>query len=170
MIIEINNQGGKMKITVISVGKIKEKFYTDAINEYTKRLSKFCKFTEEIIQDERADENFSDAEIEQVKIKEGLKILAKIPKNSYGIALDVKGTQISSEDLAQKINQLGIDGTSDITFIIGGSNGLSIEVLNTANFKLSFSKMTFPHQLFKVILLEQIYRSFKINAGESYHK
>lgn len=170
MILEINNQGGKMKITVISVGKIKEKFFTEAINEYAKRLSKFCKLSEETIQDERADENFSDSEIEQVKIKEGSKILAKIPKNSFIIALDVKGTQISSEGLAQKINQLGIDGTSDITFIIGGSNGLSSEVLQAANFKLSFSKMTFPHQLFKVILLEQIYRAFKINAGESYHK
>lgn len=159
-----------MKITVISVGKIKEKFYTEAIKEYAKRLSKFCKLSEEVIQDERADENFSDAEIEQVKIKEGLKILAKIPRNSYVIVLDVKGTQISSEDLAQKIYQLGIEGQSDITFIIGGSNGLSGEVLASANFKLSFSKMTFPHQLFKVILLEQIYRSFKINAGEAYHK
>lgn len=159
-----------MKITVISVGKIKEKFYTDAINEYAKRLSKFCKFSEEVIQDERADENFSAAEIEQVKIKEGVKILSKIPKNSYVIALDVKGTLLSSEDLAQKINQLGIEGTSDITFIIGGSNGLSNEVLSTAHFKLSFSKMTFPHQLFKVILTEQIYRAFKINSGEAYHK
>nr|WP_300092043.1 23S rRNA (pseudouridine(1915)-N(3))-methyltransferase RlmH [Sedimentibacter sp.] len=159
-----------MKITVISVGKIKEKFYTDAINEYVKRLSKFCKFSEEVIQDERADENFSAAEIEQVKIKEGIKILSKIPKNSYIIALDVKGTLLSSEDLAQKINQLGIEGTSDITFIIGGSNGLSGEVLSAAHFKLSFSKMTFPHQLFKVILTEQIYRAFKINSGEAYHK
>lgn len=159
-----------MKITIISVGKIKEKFFTDAINEYTKRLSKFCKLYEEIIPDERADENFSQSEIEQVKIKEGLKILNKIPKNSYVFVLDVKGTQLSSEEIADKINTLGIDGTSDITFIIGGSNGLSQDVLQIADFKLSFSKMTFPHQLFKVILLEQIYRAFKINAGEAYHK
>lgn len=159
-----------MKITIISVGKIKEKFFTDAINEYKKRLSKFCKLTEEIIPDERADENFSQSEIEQVKLKEGAKILNKIPKNSYVVVLDVKGKQLSSEELAAKINTLGIDGTSDITFIIGGSNGLSQEVLDIANFKLSFSKMTFPHQLFKVILLEQIYRSYKINAGEAYHK
>ncbi len=159
-----------MKITIISVGKIKEKFYIEAINEYTKRLTKFCKLTEEIVQDERADDNFSDAEIEQVKNKEGLKILNCIPKNSYIIVMDIKGKQLSSIELADKINTLGIDGTSDITFIIGGSNGLSEEVLKKADFKLSFSKMTFPHQLFKIILLEQIYRAFKINAGESYHK
>jgi 23S rRNA (pseudouridine1915-N3)-methyltransferase len=159
-----------MKITLISVGKIKEKFFTDAINEYVKRLSKFCKLNEEVIQDERADDNFSQAEIEQVKEKEGIKILSKIPKNSYVIVLDVKGKQLSSEELAEKIKTLGIDGKSDITFIIGGSNGLSQDVLNISDFKLSFSKMTFPHQLFKVILLEQIYRAFKINAGESYHK
>lgn len=159
-----------MKITIISVGKIKEKFFTDAINEYTKRLSKFCKLTEEIIPDERADENFSQSEIENVKIKEGIKILNKIPKNSYVFTLDVRGKQLSSEELAEKINTLGIDGISDITFIIGGSNGLSQDVSDIANFKLSFSKMTFPHQLFKVILLEQIYRAFKINAGEAYHK
>lgn len=159
-----------MKITVISVGKIKEKFFTDAINEYTKRLSKFCKLSEEIIQDERADESFSQSEIEQVKVKEGAKILSKVPKNSYVFVLDVKGKQLSSEELAEKINYLGIDGKSDLTFIIGGSNGLSEEVLNIADFKLSFSKMTFPHQLFKIILLEQIYRAFKINAGEAYHK
>jgi 23S rRNA (pseudouridine1915-N3)-methyltransferase len=159
-----------MKITIISVGKIKEKFFTDAINEYAKRLSKFCKLIEEIIPDERADENFSQSEIEQVKIKEGIKIFNKIPKNSYVFVLDVKGKQLSSEELAEKINTLGIDGISDITFVIGGSNGLSQDILDIANFKLSFSKMTFPHQLFKVILLEQIYRAFKINAGETYHK
>lgn len=159
-----------MKLTIISVGKIKEKFFSDAIKEYTKRLSKYCKLIEEIIQDERSDENFSHSEIEQVKIKEGNKILNKIPKNSYVVVLDVKGKQLSSEELADKINTLGIDGNSDITFIIGGSNGLSQDVLDISNFKLSFSKMTFPHQLFKIILLEQIYRAFKINAGETYHK
>ncbi len=159
-----------MKITIISVGKIKEKFFTDAINEYSKRLSKFCKLSEEIIHDERADESFSPAEIEQVKIKEGIKILNKVAKNTYTVVLDVKGKQLTSEELAEKINSLGIGGISDITFIIGGSNGLSKEVLDAANFKLSFSKMTFPHQLFKVILMEQIYRAFKINSGEAYHK
>jgi len=159
-----------MKITIISVGKIKERFFTDAINEYSKRLSKFCKFVEEIIPDERADESFSQSEIQQVKIREGTKILSRIPKNSYVFALDIIGNQLSSEELAEKINLLGIGGVSNITFIIGGSNGLSQGVIDIADFKLSFSKMTFPHQLFKVILLEQIYRAFKINAGEVYHK
>lgn len=159
-----------MKITIISVGKIKEKFFADAISEYVKRLSKFCRLTEKIIPDERADENFSQAETEQVKIKEGIKILNKIPKDSYVFALDIKGNQLSSEELAEKIDKLAVDGTSDITFIIGGSNGLSQDVADAADFRLSFSRMTFPHQLFKVILLEQIYRAFKINAGEAYHK
>jgi 23S rRNA (pseudouridine1915-N3)-methyltransferase len=159
-----------MKITVISVGRIKEKFFSEAAAEYEKRLSKYCKFSEEVIQDERADDNFSESEIEQVKIREGVKILGKIKQNSYVIALDIHGVQLSSEELSKKINQLGIEGRSDITFIIGGSNGLSQDVLDRADFRLSFSKMTFPHQLFKVVLLEQIYRSFKIISGESYHK
>nr|WP_312577079.1 23S rRNA (pseudouridine(1915)-N(3))-methyltransferase RlmH [Sedimentibacter sp.] len=159
-----------MKITIISVGKIKEKFFTEAIKEYTKRLSKYCKLSEEVISDERADESFSQMEIEQVKIKEGIKILNKLKPNTYLFALDINGEQFSSEELAHKIDILGIDGSSDLTFVIGGSNGLSDEVLNRADFKLSFSKMTFPHQLFKVILLEQIYRAFKINSGETYHK
>lgn len=159
-----------MNITIVSVGKVKEKFFTDAMKEYTKRLSRYCKLIEEVIPDEKANDNYSPAEIDQVKIKEGQKILNKLPKNSYIIVLDIKGTQISSEDLAKKIDSLGLEGISDITFIIGGSNGLSEEVIKMADFKLSFSKMTFPHQLFKVILLEQIYRAFKINANESYHK
>lgn len=159
-----------MKITLISVGKIKEKFFTEAVKEYAKRISKYCKLIEEVISDERADDNYSSAEIEQVKIKEGQKILNRIPKNSYVIALDIKGVQLSSEELSKKINTLGIEGISDITFIIGGSNGLSEEVIKIADYKLSFSKMTFPHQLFKVLLLEQIYRAFKIISGESYHK
>ena len=159
-----------MRITIISVGRIKEKFLAEAMKEYTKRLSKYCKLYEEVVPDERADDNYSAAEIEQVKLKEGQKILNKVPKNSYVVALDISGTQLSSEDFSKKINALGLEGKSDITFIIGSSNGLWEEVTNNADFKLSFSKMTFPHQLFKVILLEQIYRAFKINAGETYHK
>ena len=159
-----------MKITIISVGKIKEKFFIDAINEYTKRLSKFCKLTEEVIPDERADDSYSQAEIEQVKTREGIKIINSIPKNSYVIIMDIKGKQLSSEELAEKISNLGVNGISDITFVIGGSNGLSEDVIKKADFRLSFSKMTFPHQLFKIILLEQVYRAFKINAGETYHK
>jgi len=159
-----------MKITVISVGKIKEKFFSDAIKEYTKRLSKFCTLTEEVRQDERADDNFSHKEIEQVKLVEGQKILKKIKDSSYAIAMCIDGKQLTSVELADKIADLGVNGYSDITFIIGGSNGLSDEVINRADMKLSFSKMTFPHQLFKIVLLEQIYRSFKINSNESYHK
>lgn len=159
-----------MKITVISVGKIKENFFCDAIKEYTKRLSKFCTLIEEIVQDERADDNYSEKEIEQVKVLEGQKILKKIKDSSFVITLCIDGKQLSSVELAEKINELGINGNSDITFIIGGSNGLSDDVIKRANMKLSFSKMTFPHQLFKIVLLEQIYRAFKINANESYHK
>ena len=159
-----------MKITIISVGKIKEKFFIDAINEYTKRLSKFCKLTEEVIPDEKADDSYSQAEIEQVKTREGIKIINSIPKNSYVIIMDIKGKQLSSEELADKISNLGVTGISDITFVIGGSNGLSEDVIKKADFRLSFSKMTFPHQLFKIILLEQVYRAFKINAGQTYHK
>ncbi|QSX04907.1 23S rRNA (pseudouridine(1915)-N(3))-methyltransferase RlmH [Sedimentibacter sp. zth1] len=159
-----------MKITIISVGKIKEKFFADAIGEYRKRLSRFCTFVEEVIQDERADDNFSNKEIEQVKMKEGLKILKKIKDNTYVVAMCIEGKQIASVELAEKIMDLSVNGVSEITFIIGGSNGLSKEVIDRANFKLSFSKMTFPHQLFKVLLIEQIYRAFKINANESYHK
>lgn len=159
-----------MNITVISVGKIKEKFFEDAIKEYAKRLSKYCKFNEEAVADERADDGFSKLEIEQVKLKEGSRILNRIKQNTYVIILDVKGIQLTSEEFAKKINTLGIDGYSDITFIIGGSNGLSNDVIIRGDFCMSFSKMTFPHQLFKIILMEQIYRAFKINSNEAYHK
>lgn len=159
-----------MNVTIISVGKIKENFFADAIKEYAKRLSKYCKLSEEVLPDERADESFSQAEIEQVKIKEGNKILNKLKQNTYVFVMDINGKQLSSEEFAQKIDTLGIDGHSDLTFIIGGSNGLSDQVIKRADYKLSFSKMTFPHQLFKIVLLEQIYRSFKINSGEAYHK
>lgn len=159
-----------MRITVISVGKIKEKYFQDAIKEYTKRLSKFCSLTEEIIPDERADDDFSAKEIEQVKIREGQKILKKIKDSTYVVTMCIDGKQLTSTDLAEKISTLSVNGYSDITFIIGGSNGLSDDVIKRADMKLSFSKMTFPHQLFKVLLLEQIYRAFKINANESYHK
>jgi len=109
-----------MKITIISVGKIKEKFFTEAAKEYIKRLSKYCRLIEEVVPDEKADDNFSPAEIDQVKIKEGQKILNKIPKNSYVIVLDIRGIQLSSEAFAQKLNTLAIQGISDLTFIIRG--------------------------------------------------
>lgn len=159
-----------MKITIISVGKIKEKFFTEAIKEYTKRLSKYCKLNIIELSDEKAPEKLSDKEMIQIKDKEGEKILKKIDDNSYLIALAIEGKQLSSEELAKRINDLGLTGKSHITFVIGGSLGLSDKILKKSDLKLSFSRMTFPHQLFRVILLEQIYRSFRINSGEPYHK
>ncbi|MFR5634135.1 MAG: 23S rRNA (pseudouridine(1915)-N(3))-methyltransferase RlmH [Monoglobales bacterium] len=159
-----------MKITVIAVGKIKEKFYTDAIAEYSKRLSRYCRL--EIIQvaDEKTSDGASEAQERQIKEKEGSRILAQIKDGAYVIALAVQGTMLSSEQLAGKLNRLGVDGQSQIVLIIGGSLGLSDEVLKRADYHLSFSPMTFPHQLMRVILLEQIYRSYRIISGEPYHK
>ncbi|MTI46250.1 23S rRNA (pseudouridine(1915)-N(3))-methyltransferase RlmH [Sporosalibacterium faouarense] len=159
-----------MNITIISVGKIKEKYFTNGIKEYSKRLSRYCKLRLIEVNDEKAPEKLSDAEMEIVKDKEGQRILNKISDSSYVIALAIEGKQLSSEDLSSKIDSLAVSGNSDITFIIGGSLGLSKEVLNRSNYKLSFSKMTFPHQLMKIVLLEQIYRSFRISKGEPYHK
>lgn len=159
-----------MNITIISVGKIKEKYLKGAINEYSKRLSRYCKLKLIEVPDEKAPENLSQTEMENIKDKEGEGILKNIKEGTYVIALDIKGKMISSEGLAKKLDALGIQGKSNIVFIIGGSLGLSKNVLNRADFKLSFSPMTFPHQLMKVILLEQVYRGFRINKGEPYHK
>ena len=159
-----------MNITIISVGRIKEKYLKSGIAEYSKRLSKYCKLTFIEVTDEKAPENLSEVEMENVKNKEGEGILKNIKDGAYVIALDIKGKMISSEELAEKLNTLGIQGKSNIVFIIGGSLGLSKEILKRADFKLSFSPMTFPHQLMKVILLEQVYRGFRINRGEPYHK
>ena len=155
---------------MIAVGKIKEKFYTDAIAEYSKRLSRYCRL--EIIQvaDEKTPDGASEAQERQIKAKEGSRILAQIKDGAYVIALAVQGTMLSSEQLAGKLNRLGVDGQSQIVLIIGGSLGLSDEVLKRADYHLSFSPMTFPHQLMRVILLEQIYRSYRIISGEPYHK
>jgi 23S rRNA (pseudouridine1915-N3)-methyltransferase len=159
-----------MNITIISVGKIKEKFMREAAGEYTKRLSKYCRLSFAEVPDKRAPENLSLKEEIQIKIDEGEGILKKIKDTQYVIALDIEGKQLTSEELSQKIDALALSGKSDIVFVIGGSLGLSEDVLKRANFKLSFSKMTFPHQLMKVILLEQIYRSFRISKNEPYHK
>lgn len=159
-----------MKITIISVGRIKEKFYTDAVAEYAKRLSKYCKLEQIEVPDEKAPENLSDKEALQIKDKEGDRILAKVPDSAYVICLAIEGKQLSSEELSEKIGQLGLNGDSHIVFIIGGSLGLSPSVLSRANFKLSFSRMTFPHQLMKVVLVEQIYRAYRILKNEPYHK
>ena len=156
-----------MNITIICVGKIKEKYLTDAIKEYSKRLSKYCKLNIIEVADEKTDENASDNLNEIVKDKEGERILKNIKDNSYIITLEIGGKMLSSEELAGKIDEITMFENSNITFIIGGSLGLST---NISNYKLSFSKMTFPHQLMRVILLEQIYRSFRILKNEPYHK
>ena len=159
-----------MKITVIAVGKIKEKFYTDAVAEYSKRLSRYCRLEVIQVADEKTPDGASEAQERQIKEKEGSRILAQIKDGAYVIALAVQGTMLSSEQLASKLNKLGVDGQSQIVLIIGGSLGLSDEVLKRADYHLSFSPMTFPHQLMRVILLEQIYRSYRIISGEPYHK
>lgn len=159
-----------MKITVLCVGKVKEKFYRDAIDEFSKRLSRYCKLEIVEVSDEKTEEQSSENEIRLVKSKEGERILKNIKEDAYVIALCIDGKQLDSEDLSSKIETLGITGTSHIYFIIGGSLGLSEEVIRRADYKLSFSKMTFPHQLMRVILLEQIYRAYRIMNHEPYHK
>ncbi|MDP4460625.1 MULTISPECIES: 23S rRNA (pseudouridine(1915)-N(3))-methyltransferase RlmH [Staphylococcus] len=159
-----------MKITIIAVGKLKEKYWKQAIAEYEKRLSAYTKVEIIEVPDEKAPENMSDKEIEQVKEKEGQRILTKVKPQSTVITLEIQGKMLSSEALAKELDQRMTQGASDFTFIIGGSNGLHQDVMNRSNFALSFSKMTFPHQMMRVVLLEQVYRAFKINRGEAYHK
>ncbi len=159
-----------MNIKVIGVGKIKEKYMVDGIKEYSKRLSRYCNLEIIEVEDEKAPENLSEKEMAAIKSKEGARILSKIPQNAYIISLVIEGKQLSSQELSEKIEKLMIDGINNITFIIGGSLGLPNEVINKSNFKLSFSKMTFPHQLMRMILLEQVYRGFRIMKGEPYHK
>lgn len=159
-----------MNINIVCVGKIKEKYLKLGIDEFKKRLSKYCKLDIIELDDEKAPENLSDKEITIIKDKEGKKILSKVKANSYVIALAIDGKNISSEELADTMSKLAVRGNSNITFIIGGSLGLSDEVLSRADYKLSFSKMTFPHQLMRLVLLEQVYRAYRINNGEPYHK
>jgi len=157
-------------INIICVGKIKETYLKDAINEYTKRLSKYTNLKIIELADEKIKNNSSLKEEILIKNKEGQNILNNIKKDSYIICLDLKGKQYTSEEFSQKIDNISLTGNSSITFIIGGSLGLSEEILTEANELISFSKMTFPHQLFRVFLLEQIYRAFKISNNETYHK
>ncbi len=159
-----------MKITVLTVGKIKEKYFTAAIAEYSKRLSRYCKLEIIEVADEKTPDKAPEAINLQIKEKEGERLLANIKDDAYVIALAIEGKELSSEQLAQKISQLTLNGKSHLVFIIGGSLGLSEAVMKRADYKLSFSPMTFPHQLMRVILLEQVYRAFKINTGEPYHK
>ena len=159
-----------MKITLIAVGKIKERYFEDAIREYSKRLSRYCRL--EIIQvaDEKTPDGASEALEEQIKEKEGRRILDQIREGAYVIALAVEGKQLDSLELAARMERLAVEGKSQLVFLIGGSLGLSKEVMRRADFALSFSAMTFPHQMMRVILLEQIYRAFKIMKNEAYHK
>lgn len=159
-----------MKLRVICVGRLKEKFYTDAVNEFKKRLSRFAEVEIVELADEKAPEKLSDAELEQIKLAEGRRILAKLADGETVVALDIRGVQLSSTELADKLKNLMLEGKSRLAFIIGGSNGLSSEVLSRADFKLSFSKMTFSHQIFRIMLMEQLYRAFKIINNEPYHK
>ncbi len=159
-----------MKISIVCVGKVKEKFFRGAIDEYVKRLGRYCKLEIIEVTDEKTPDQASDHEVELIKDKEGERILKNISSDAYVIALAIEGKQLSSEELAEKIEKLGIQGTSHIQLIIGGSLGLADKVLKRADMLLSFSRMTFPHQLMRVVLLEQIYRSYRIIQNEPYHK
>jgi 23S rRNA (pseudouridine1915-N3)-methyltransferase len=159
-----------VNISIITVGKLKEKYLKLGIEEYLKRLSAYAKVEMVEVADEKAPEELSELEMLQVKQKEGERILTKISADTYVIALAIKGKMRSSEELAESLDQLATYGKSKIAFVIGGSLGLSDEVLQRANEQLSFSRMTFPHQLMRLILLEQIYRAFRIIRGEPYHK
>lgn len=159
-----------MKITIITVGKIKEKYLKDAIAEYSKRLSKYCKLEIVEVADEKTPDNASEVVENAIRAKEAERILKYVKDDAFVITLEINGKQLTSEELADKIDKLGVQGTSHIIFIIGGSIGLGEDVLQKSNYALSFSKMTFPHQLMRVILLEQIYRSYRIISGEPYHK
>lgn len=159
-----------MNISIVTVGKLKEKYLKAGIAEYAKRLGAYAKISEVEVADEKAPEQLSEADMEIIKKKEGERILAKIPLDAYVIALAIDGKMKTSEQLAKDIESLMTYGRSKIFFVIGGSLGLHDEVLKRADEKLSFSKMTFPHQLMKLILLEQIYRAFRIMKGEPYHK
>ena len=159
-----------LRIKLICVGRIKEAFYTQAVSEYSKRLQRYCKLEITELNDEKTPDNASDAENERIKEKEGNRILEAIPDGSYVIALAIEGKMPDSVELSKKLESLGVDGFGHVTFIIGGSLGLDRRVLDRADYRLSFSKMTFPHQLMRVILLEQIYRGFRIMNNEPYHK
>ena len=159
-----------MKITLITVGKIKEKYLRDAAAEYVKRLGKYCKLEIIELADEKTPDGASAAEETAILVREGERILKAVREDSYVIALAIEGKALDSVELSRRLEQLGVEGRSHLTFVIGGSLGLAPAVLKRADEALSFSRMTFPHQLMRVILLEQVYRSFRIMKGEPYHK
>lgn len=159
-----------MNITILCVGQIKEKYFRDAIAEYQKRLSRYCKLQMIEVADEKIKENASEAENDLIRKKEGERLLKHIKDSDYCITLEIDGKMLTSEGLSKEIDRLGLAGKSSLVFVIGGSIGLDTAVLKRSDYALSFSKMTFPHQLMRVILLEQIYRSYRIMRGEPYHK
>ena len=159
-----------MRITLLTVGKIKEKYWKDAIDEYIKRLSRYAKVEIVEVADEKTPDGASEAEEEQIRRIEGARLIEKIPQGSYVVTLEILGKMLDSVQLSETISDWMVKGESHLCFIIGGSLGLSKEVSARASYKLSFSKMTFPHQMMRVILLEQLYRAFRIQKGEPYHK
>ncbi|MCX7924089.1 MAG: 23S rRNA (pseudouridine(1915)-N(3))-methyltransferase RlmH [Clostridia bacterium] len=159
-----------MKISIVAVGKMKEKYLKEGIAEYSKRLSRFCDLQIVEVDDEQAPDNLSPAQELQVKKREAEKILKKVKEGSVLVVLDVKGDKPESEGFAEKMKSFFVSGNSHITFVIGGSLGVDSELLRSANYRLSLSNMTFPHQLARLVLLEQVYRAFKIINGETYHK
>lgn len=158
-----------LTINIVCVGKIKENYLKDAVDEYSKRLSKYCNLNICEVQDERLPNKINPSIINEVKEKECSRILEHIKKDSYVIVLDLKGKEISSQDFSKKIDDIALNFNSSITFVIGGTLGLTDNILNVASEKLCFSKMTFPHQLIRVFLLEQLFRAFKISKNETYH-
>lgn len=159
-----------MRITIICVGKLKEDFYKKAVSEYAKRLGRYCKLEIIEVADEKTPEGASEHEEELIRAREGERLKRYIKDGAYVISLAIEGKQYSSEDFAEKLEKLGVEGESNIIFIIGGSIGIDRNVLQESRELLSFSKMTFPHQLMRVVLLEQIYRAYRIMKGEPYHK
>lgn len=159
-----------MRINIVCVGKIKEKFFSMAIDEYAKRLSRYCKLSIIEVADEKTIEGCSETVCNQIKDREGRRILEALKEDDYVIALAIDGSRLDSVGFAKKLDSLFVSGTSSISFVIGGSLGLSDEVMRRADYRLSFSDMTFPHQLMRVILLEQVYRCYRINNNEPYHK
>lgn len=160
----------EVKISIITVGKLKEKYLKQGIEEYVKRLRNYAKVEVIEVRDEKAPETLSEAEMTAVKKKEGERLLAHVQPDMHVITLEIDGKMLNSEQLASKMNELAIYGKSKVAFVIGGSLGLSEAVQKRSNLALSFSKMTFPHQLMRLILLEQVYRAYRINRGEPYHK
>ena len=158
------------EIRIACVGKLKEEYWREAVREYAKRLSRFCALEVDEVKEELLPKNASEKEEESVRVEEGKRLLERIPDGAYAILLDIRGKELSSEAFAEKMEELAASGKSRLVLVIGGSLGVSADVRKRADFRLSFSPMTFPHQLMRVVLLEQIYRTFKIRNHETYHK